>query len=249
MTQRAFLVTCEHGGNRVPAPLRRWFDGKDALLATHRGYDAGALEMGRKLAQSLGAPFFSARVTRLVIDLNRSAHHPRLFSEFTRHLADWQKEQIYLRHYLPYRQRVEDWVARAVAAGSLVVHVSSHSFTPELDGKVRTADCGLLYDPSRNAEAGLCRAWQRTIRARAPGLVVRRNYPYRGIADGLTSYLRRRFSARRYAGIELEINQKHVGTPYWGALQNAVAAALGDVLAERIVVNAQQRSRSASDRL
>jgi hypothetical protein len=36
---------------------------------------------------------------------------------------------------------------------------------------------------------------------------VRRNYPYAGKGDGLTSFLRRRFPPGAYIGIELEINQ------------------------------------------
>ena len=48
---------------------------------------------------------------------------------------------------------------------------------------------------------------QAKIRAKAPDLRVRRNYPYVGYADGLTTYLRTRFAAKLYAGLEIEINQ------------------------------------------
>ena len=34
-----------------------------------------------------------------------------------------------------------------MSRGRRVIHISSHSFTPELNGKVRRADVGLLYDP------------------------------------------------------------------------------------------------------
>ena len=36
---------------------------------------------------------------------------------------------------------------------------------------------------------------------------VRRNYPYRGAADGLTTALRRLFKPKDYLGLEIEINQ------------------------------------------
>ena len=39
-----------------------------------------------------------------------------------------------------------------------MIHLSSHSFTPELDGKVRKADIGLIYDPARQREGGSVRA-------------------------------------------------------------------------------------------
>jgi len=38
------VLTCEHGGNRVPAAYRALFEGAEALLATHAGYDIGALK-------------------------------------------------------------------------------------------------------------------------------------------------------------------------------------------------------------
>jgi len=91
-----------------------------------------------------------------------------------------------------------------------VVHVSSHTFTPVRNGIVRRADVALLYDPARAPERRLCRHWQRALQALARRWRVRRNYPYRGSSDGLTRYLRERFAADEYVGIELEINQKHV---------------------------------------
>ena len=114
-----------------------------------------------------------------------------------------------------------------------MIHVSTHSFTPELDGLVRTADVGLLYDPSRDAERDFSARWQDAIARRDPGLRVRRNYPYRGSADGLTTALRRRFPGDGYAGIELEINQRYplADESGWRRLRRQIAAALAEALA------------------
>lgn len=225
----AFIVTCEHGGNRIPAPYRPLFASHAALLATHRGYDPGALQMARALAVALHAPLVTATVSRLLVDLNRSIGHPRLHFEATRELAAQTRAQIVARHYRPYRARVELLVARAVARRRRVIHISSHSFTPELDGKVRRADLGLLYDPGREGELALSARWKAALAALAPALRVRRNYPYAGKGDGLTSHLRLRFPARAYVGIELEVNQKIVlegGRP-WAALRAALIDSLG----------------------
>jgi predicted N-formylglutamate amidohydrolase len=91
-----------------------------------------------------------------------------------------------------------------------VIHVSSHSFTPALDGKVRRADVGLLYDPARQGEAALCARWKASLAVIAPEVRVRRNYPYAGKGDGVTSALRRSHPRGAYIGIELEINQEIV---------------------------------------
>ena len=69
---------------------------------------------------------------------------------------------------------------------------------------------GLLYHPGRHGETELCARWKDSLAAFAPELRVRRNYPYAGKGDGLTSHLRLRFPPRAYVGIELEINQRMV---------------------------------------
>ena len=229
-----FVITCEHGGNRIPPAYRQYFHGREGLLQTHRGYDAGALAMARELAAALTAPLFVSTTSRLLIDLNRSIGHPRLYSEATRDAPATVRREILHRYYLPHRDRAEGDIAAAVRRGLRVIHIASHSFTPELDGEVRNADIGLLYDPVRRGEADLCRRWRSAIAAQAPDLRVRRNYPYAGKSDGLTAYLRRRFPADAYAGIELEINQKHVlgNGSRWRALRDTVTRALRQAVAD-----------------
>ncbi len=228
VTTDTFLVTCEHGGNRIPAPYGPLFRGQRALLTSHRGYDPGALAMARALASSFGAPLVASTVSRLLVDLNRSVGHPRLFSAATRGAPAAVRARILDRHYVPYRTRVERLVSESVSRQRRVVHVSSHSFTPELDGHVRRADIGLLYDPGRHGEVELCARWKEALEALAPTLRVRRNYPYAGKCDGLTSHLRRSFPPEAYVGIELEVNQRIVlaaGRP-WTALRGALVASL-----------------------
>jgi predicted N-formylglutamate amidohydrolase len=224
----AFVISCEHGGNRIPLPYRRLFRRQRALLDSHRGYDPGALVMARALAAAFDAQIVVSTVSRLLIDLNRSVGHPQLFSAATRGAAANVRARIFERHYQPYRARVEDLVRQAATRGRRLIHISSHSFTPALNGDVRNADVGLLYDPGRYGEAELCARWKASLAAIAPALRVRRNYPYAGKGDGLTSYLRRRFPPDAYVGVELEINQRIVvaaGRP-WKALRAAAIDSL-----------------------
>ena len=228
MTIDAFVITCEHGGNRIPAAFAGLFRGQRARLDSHRGYDPGALVLARAMARACGAPLVASNVSRLLVDLNRSSGHPGLFSGATRGAPAAVRADILARHYLPYRQRVEGLVGAAVARGRRVVHISSHSFTPVLDGRRRRADVGLLYDPGRSGEATLCACWKSALAQRAPSLRVRRNYPYAGKADGLTSHLRRRFPPAAYVGVELEVNQRIVaagGRP-WAALRTTLIDSL-----------------------
>jgi len=198
------VVTCEHGGYRVPRRYAGLFDGALSTLSSHRGWDPGALRFARRLARQLGAPLHASETTRLLVEANRSRRHRALFSEFTRHLPEDEKQRILERHWAPYREGVADDLARGPFP---VLHLSIHSFTPVLDGVERTADFALLYDPARPFERAVVDAWLADVHARLPELRVRRNYPYRGTADGLTTTLRKRFPAPDYAGIEVELNQ------------------------------------------
>lgn len=222
------LITCEHGGNRIPAPCRALFRGQRELVHSHRGYDAGALVMATELAGAFRAPLVASTTSRLLVDLNRSIGHPQLFSPAVRHAPETTRAQILEHHYRPHRQQAESWVTQAARRGERTIHIAAHSFTPELGGKVRTADVGLLYDPGRDAEAQLCARWKHSLVALAPDLRVRRNYPYAGKADGLTSHLRVRFGDEQYAGIELEVNQSIVaaGGRRWTALRRVLIDAL-----------------------
>lgn len=203
------------------------------MLATHRGYDSGALEVARAFARRLGVTPFTSTTTRLVVDLNRSPRNRNVFSAYTRVLSAEQRAAALAAHYRPYRDAVENAVAGALRGGAAVLHVSAHSFTPVLRGEVRRCDVGFLYDPRQPAEVELVEAWYAELRAAAPELVLRRNYPYRGVSDALVTHLRRRYGARGYAGMELEVNQRHVGSRHWRALVAALAATLRAAL-ERI---------------
>lgn len=229
----ALVITCEHGGNLIPAPYARLFEDLQALLETHRGYDPGALVMAEALSKAFDAPLLSSTVSRLLVDLNRSVGNPSLHCAAVRTLSAARRQDILSRHYLPYRAQAEALVRQAVAEYGAVIHLSSHSFTPELDGQLRRADVGLLYDPRRPGEVDLCARWKASLQACAPGLVVRRNYPYAGKGDGLTRWLRRHLPPDAYVGIELEINQKHVfegGRP-WAALRKVIVESLRQALA------------------
>lgn len=223
--QIVVLFTCEHGGNEIPAAFKTHFRGAADVLKSHRGWDPGALELAERFAKELAAPLYFSTVSRLLVELNRSLHHRSLFSQYTRNLSPAEKQAIVRDYYLPHRQTVEQQVAKLVAGGKRVLHVGVHSFTPELDGEVRRADIGLLYDPRRNWERAFCAQWQACLK---PVFQTRKNYPYLGTSDGFTTYLRTRFTDRQYAGVELEVNQRFAAMrkPQWSEVQGQLWTSL-----------------------
>jgi predicted N-formylglutamate amidohydrolase len=233
LSRDALLLTCEHGGNRIPGAYARRFAGAGNVLSSHRGWDPGALPLARLLSRRLRAPLLAVTWSRLFVEANRAPTNPRIWSRFTKDLPKVERDAILEHYWRPHRERVEEAVAELGKRGRRVVHVAVHSFTPRLDGEVRNADIGLLYDSRRSGEGAFCRRWAKCLRALDPELRVRRNYPYRGDADGLTTWLRRRHPDGRYLGVELEINQALVEGEDWGRLQHLVVASVRDLLAQR----------------
>lgn len=211
MGTESLVVSCEHATNRIPASYRSLFRGAGTALRSHRGWDIGAARVATALARACGAALFLGRASRLLIDLNRSRHHPALLSEWTRRLGPDERRELVERHYQPYRDAVADRIRAGLRDGNRVLHISVHSFTPLWNGALRTADIGLLYDPAHPAERALCAGWQDAFEHVTPQLRVRRNYPYRGTSDGFSVALRRELRTRRYTCVELEINQALLG--------------------------------------
>jgi predicted N-formylglutamate amidohydrolase len=226
--QYSMVITCEHGDNRIPEPFRFLFNDHQALLDSHLGFDPGALSMAKELATAFAVPLVTSIVSRLLVDLNRSIGHPYLHSEPIRNASAEIRQQILKYYYQPYRDHTEKLIRQEIEDHGQVVHLSSHSFTPELNGKVRNADIGLLYDPSRPGEVDLCERWKLALKTCAPDLRVRRNYPYEGKDDGLTSWFRKRLSPTNYVGIELEINQKRIIRTgrHWTELRKMIVKSL-----------------------
>lgn len=202
------VLTCEHAGNLIPKNFQPLFTGAKEDLNSHRGYDPGAHDLFtflRKLADyNKENP-----ISRLLVEINRSLGHSQLFSEFTRQLSASEKENILETYYHPYRREVEQNIQDYLSKGEQVLHLSIHSFTPILNGEMRNADIGLLYDPGRKEEKLFCQTFKSRLLQESSDMKIRFNYPYLGKADGFTTYLRRKFQ-KNYLGLEIEVNQKFV---------------------------------------
>jgi predicted N-formylglutamate amidohydrolase len=221
---KAIILTCEHAGNMVPEMFAGLFQGREDVLNSHRGWDPGALEIARHLSDHLEAPLYYRMLTRLLIELNRSLHHAQLYSEFSRSL-DKEGKAFLLNYYNAYRDEVIDKINELLKTHNQVLHFSIHTFTPELDGEVRIADLGILFDPDRAAEKKFSLSLQRELASLVPRFGAMFNYPYLGTDDGFTTWLRQEFDDR-YLGIELEVNQKHVGQPEIEEIKQGLADAL-----------------------
>ncbi|MDX2109055.1 MAG: N-formylglutamate amidohydrolase [Verrucomicrobiota bacterium] len=216
----------EHGSaGDSPASFPQIGQAGHAPLEEHRWWDPGAKTIASALGSRLLCPIFFGHYSRLLIDLNRSPENPQRWSEFTQSLTAEEKKLIEDTCYWPYWSRVHQTVAHKLSAGNRVLHLSIHSFTPVLNGAVRTMDMGLLFDPSRELEVCFCNDWGAQLTAALPAMTVAHNEPYRGTDDGLTTYLRHRFADTDYAGVEFELNFKHVHSDTWNETAERIVEA------------------------
>ncbi|WP_197172022.1 N-formylglutamate amidohydrolase [Novipirellula aureliae] len=201
------LITCEHGGSQIPPSFQSLFASTRAQkdLSSHRGYDRGALSIAKSLAERLSAGITFSKISRLLVELNRSLDHPQLYSRYTGGLPKAIKKQILEEHYFPYRQKVEASISDSVASGESVLHLSMHTFTRRFRGILRGVDVGVLYDPNRLREASFSSKLVDRLSDSTPRLRIRHNEPYQGCDDGFTTYLRTKFAAESYLGIEIEV--------------------------------------------
>jgi predicted N-formylglutamate amidohydrolase len=187
--------------------------------------------MARILARRLACPCHLGRWSRLLIDLNRRPGHPKLVAKRSfgidvpgnAAVSRAERERRVRRYHTPYRDGALADVRRIIAARGTCLHLSVHSFTPVVDGEVRRADVGLLYDPSRRRERDFSSRLAPLLAAH--GLCVRMNDPYRGTSDGFTTTTRHLFPASRYVALEIETNQRLLA-------EAAAARRMGRILAD-----------------
>lgn len=208
MSGRRFLITCEHAGNKIPESYNYLFKGKEEVLKSHRGWDPGASQLACHLGSIMEVPVFMHPTSRLLVEVNRSLTNPQLFSEFTSTLDPDIKKFLLDKYYHPYRKTVYEWVKKTVEDHKEVVHISMHTFTPVWQGKKRKTDIGILFDEKRRLESKVALTLKNQLHQLAPLLQVDCNEPYKGTDDGLTTALRKKFGAKAYSGIEIEVNQK-----------------------------------------
>ena len=202
------ILTCEHAFPDIPEKYKELFLKDIEVLKTHEAFDPGAFDLFQELEVLADASHYQ-KISRLLIESNRSEWHKSLFSRYTETLTVKEKKELLQTYYVPYRNEVINSIKEFINAGERVVHISIHSFTPVLYDKQRNADIGLLYDPQRKAEKEFSKKWKELLLANAPDFKVRFNYPYLGKSDGFTTSLRKLFP-QNYVGIELEMNQKWV---------------------------------------
>ena len=205
------ILSCEHASNAVPDGLDLGV--RPEVLDSHIGWDPGAVDAARRLQARFDTTLFAGEVSRLVVDLNRAPERPACVPERAfgvdvpgnAGLDGAARANRIARYHRPFRAKVSGAVRGLVGQRARCLHLSIHTFTPQLESEVRPYAAGILFDPSRPWEVAVA---ERLLAALGEaGVDARPNLPYAGTDDGTTTWLRTRFEDADYAGIEVELSQ------------------------------------------
>lgn len=206
------LISCEVGGNRIPAEIAAMARATgDALPKQTACGDETAKYLAERMSSRLYAPLIANEDSSQLIDVTHSLHHRQLFPKRTRGWTAENRQWLIDQIHTPYRERVREGIRQMFRHFPYVIHLSIRSFPLKQGGKIRRADAGLLYDPGQDDEVDLCLDWIDEMYELIPMLRVRRNYPRRGTTDSLTKSMRSEFADRNYLGIEVLVNQAWCG--------------------------------------
>lgn len=224
---------CDHAGRAFPKALGT-LGLAPGELDQHIAWDIGIAGLGRRLAQSLDAPFFVTAYSRLVIDCNRRIGDPTSIAQESdrvrvpgnRGLGADDRRRREQEIFQPYHDALMAEIKGRVAAGRIPVVISLHSFTPVMNGFQRPWHVGVLWNKDARMPVPLMRRL-----AEEPGLVVGDNEPYSG-RDGHGYSIKAHAEALGLAHALLEIRQDLIaderGQDKWAGILHRV---LRDVLA------------------
>ena len=221
-----FLFSCEHATNELP----EWTPEPEdrALLAAHWGWDIGAADLTRALAERTGCCAVLSRFSRLVCDPNRDPEEPSFVVEAVEgHALSWnrgigpaERRRRRERYFDPYHDAIDRALRARRAVGSEVRLCAVHSFTPVYLGASRPMEVGVLFDAFDE------HAWRLEGALGAEGFAAVLNAPYSG-KDGLIYSARRHGRAHGLVYLELEVRQDLIDTP---TKARAVAARIARAL-------------------
>lgn len=220
------VLSCEHASWTLPPGVDLGVPIE--VLQSQSGWDHGAYDIASRLSEATGLPVHAGAFTRMFVDLNRAADHPDVIPTVcygapvpgNLHLSEGDRKARLDTFHTPYWDAVRRDVQARLLDRREVLHLSSHSFDPELDAANRTYDCGVLYDPSHAFEANL--AERLMFQLCGAGLDVRANQPYSGTGPAVCTSLREELAGQNYAGIEIETS--HAVTRSLGGSAKVAAA-------------------------
>lgn len=148
---------CEHASNYIPDAFHNLGLSQDQVN-DHIGWDIGALDVAKALADKLDAPLIYSNYSRLLIDLNRILENPGLIPSVSenhqiagnQNLTEEQRQERIDTLYTPFHDAAANLINTQKTKHKALKIVSIHSFTPIFLGQQRPWPIGVLYGQAQN---------------------------------------------------------------------------------------------------
>lgn len=209
-SDHALVLVCEHAGQVIPSRLNDLGINQTAL-DSHIGWDIGAEQVTRQMAEILGATAIVQRYSRLVIDCNRPSDSEEAIPQISdsvvipgnQALNDAQRAARVNEIFTPYQNAIE----KILSNDSCKIVLSIHSFTRCLNGKTRPWEIGFLFRKDVETSQRL----SAFVKTALPHLNVGMNVPYQ-IDDNTDWFVPRHGEARQIPHSLIEIRNEQIET-------------------------------------
>jgi len=216
-----WVIVCDHASNFVP-PQYGTLGLQTADLDRHIAWDPGASAVAERMAERLDAVLVQSRVSRLVIDCNRSFDAPDLIAALSETIeipgnrdlsADERARRIAFVHQ-PFHDAIDDVIRVRLRDGRPTWLVSVHSFTPVYRGVPRPWQIGIIHDDDVRLSGPLI-----AVLEGLGGVTVGDNQPY-SPTDRVYYTLERHARSRGLPCVMIEIRNDEIseerGQLLWG---------------------------------
>lgn len=210
-SQSALLLLCEHAGNHVPASLGRLGLSQDQL-DSHIGWDIGAAELARQIADQLQAPLILQHYSRLVIDCNRPTDSEQSIPALSGGVQIPVNQTITADEKLARQTEIfyplDQALATELAGDKRKAVFSIHSFTKELQGEQRPWNAGFLSRTDQATATQLCEY----VAGNTSDLNLAVNQPYQ-IEDDSDWFIPRYAERKQLAHCLIEVRNDQLREP------------------------------------
>ena len=214
------VIVCDHASNALPGEYGT-LGLPQQQLERHIGYDIGAANVTRIVAELMKAPAILSGFSRLLIDANRGDDDPTLIMRLSDGAAvpgnaeydAAERERRLSCYHEPYHRAIDEVIEASIDTGRPPAILSIHTFTENWRGTPRPWHATILWDKDPRLPVPMLQALQSEA-----GLVIGENVPYTGELKGDCMY--RHATQRGLAHALIEIRQDLVrgedGQREWG---------------------------------
>jgi predicted N-formylglutamate amidohydrolase len=225
--KKSCIILCDHACNTLPADYAA-LGLSSEQLSRHIAYDIGAAGVTSRLSELLGAPAVMANFSRLLIDPNRGPDDPTLIMRISDGAVVPGNAQVDVAEierrkstfYQPYHDAIDGLIDQAIAAQTIPLLLSVHSFTERFKDHARPWHAAVLWDKDDRLPRPLIDALRTE-----PDLIIGENEPYSGELKGDCLY--QHGTKRGLAHALIELRQDLIAEP---SGQRAWAERLAGVL-------------------